>query len=83
MGMIARLTQVLRSLYCSYKYLQFFHFTIRKLGTHCLGQWVQCLFKQIPVLQQRVLRLLYLIDRGDHVTPLFVKEKILPALPLL
>ena len=45
-GMIARLTELLRSLYCSYKYLQLFHFTIRNLSTDCLWQWVQCFFKQ-------------------------------------
>ena len=33
---------------------------------------------KIVVLQKRVLRLIYFVDRNDHAIPLFVNAKILP-----
>ena len=67
--------EILRSPYCPYKYLQFFNFSLYNLWTHCLGQCIQCLFKQ-----KQVLRLIYFTDRREHAIPLFAKAKILPVM---
>ena len=55
------------------------YFTLYKLWTHCLGQCVQCLFKQNLGSSKRVLRLIYFADRREDAITLLVNAKLLPV----
>ena len=82
-GMIARLTEVLCS---STVLINICNSFILPYVTYRLIAWgngSNAYLNKITVLQERVLRFLYLIDQREHAISLFVKEKILPTFPIL